>query len=86
MWEIITHLICFIFNEENIQKTFRDLFFIWKNNKNWGSLGKCFSLEKQEKTMVKNRFVFFMGKQTKTHSIFRKRTVDDFIQCTHIQM
>jgi hypothetical protein len=52
MWEIKTPLICFIFDEENIQKTSVICFFIWKNNENRGSLDKCFSLEKQEKTKV----------------------------------
>jgi hypothetical protein len=70
MWEIITPLICFIFNEENIQKPSVICFLFGKNNENQGSLDKCFSLEKQEKTMVKNHFVFLLGKQTKTHSSY----------------
>ena len=76
----------FFFIEENIQKPSVICFLYGKNNENRGSLDKCFSLEKQEKTMVKNHFVFLLGKQTKTHSIIRKRTFFKFNQRTHIQM
>jgi hypothetical protein len=61
----------FFFNEENKQKPSVICFFCGKNNENQGSLDKCFSLEKQEKTMVKNHFVFLLGKQTKTHSSYK---------------